>query len=313
VAERAGAHDAIAVTGANGFVGGAILARLAGSGYDVTALAGPHGRAPRALANVRWMQGNLLQRGCVEELVGGVKAIVHAAGPPSVAASWGAPSAFVRDHVEATAMLLECAVRAGVQHVVHISSAEIYGDGGAEAVCERRPPAPRSPYGACKLAAEGLITAFARAGKLDATILRLFSVYGPGQSEAGLIGTIARQLRQGSPLKLRDLRPVRDYVFTEDVADAVVRALRVRPNGAVLNVASGEGISVGKLASLAMAVAGIPGSPEQSGEARRAGDVDRLVADTREAERILGWRAHTPLREGLGRTLGQRTSAEQQT
>lgn len=295
------------VTGAGGLVGTATCRRLVAAGVTVRALVGPPGRpglpalpAP-ADAEPRWVDVTDLAE-CRRAVVD-ADAVVHLAGPPSVAASFRSPVEHARSHVVGTATLLEACRDTGVRRLVYVSSAEIYGRPERNPVSEKAPAAPRSPYGAAKLGAEAMVAALAPALGLPAAVLRPFSVYGAGSPPTSLVGQLVRQVLAEPEVHLGDLRPVRDYLYVDDLAGAIVRALTAPLPAAVraYNAGSGAGTSVGELAAAALAAAGRVAPVRQASGHDRPGAVDipELVADTARASAELGWAAATPLEAGL--------------
>lgn len=300
------AGEPVLVTGAAGFLGRHLVEALRGGDGRVRALSGPPGHVLGPLPDgVPDLRVDLTEPGAAEEAVGDARTVVHAAGPASVAASFADPAGFVRTHVEGTARLLEACRRAGVRRLVLISSAEVYGRPRASLVREGHPLRARSPYAAAKAGAEQMARAFAEAFGLRVVILRPFSVYGPGQPETSLVGTLLRQAATEQVVRLHDLRPVRDYCFVRDVAAAVVAACAAPPRRvSTFNVGTGRGTSVARLAALALGAAGRALPVEQTG-ADRPGPAQllRLVADPSRARRLLGWSAVTGLAEGLEATV----------
>jgi len=118
--------------------------------------------------------------------------------------------------------------RGANRKLIYVSSAEVYGRPLRSPVGEDHPLSARSPYGAAKIGAEKLIEAFVHAFGLRAVILRPFSIYGPGASSESLIPRIIDLARKGLPVLLRDLRPVRDYCFVTDLAEATASACSSR-------------------------------------------------------------------------------------
>jgi nucleoside-diphosphate-sugar epimerase len=300
------AGGSVLVTGAAGFIGRHVVDALLRSGARVRALSGPpgHGLGPLP-GEVAEVEADLAAPGAAEAAVADARTVVHAAGPASVAASFADPAAFARVHVEGTARLLDACRRAGVRRVVLISSAEVYGRPRRNPVSESHPLRARSPYGAAKAGAEQMARAFADAYGLRIVILRPFSVYGPGQSAASLIGTVLRQAAEGDAVRLHDLRPVRDYCFVGDVADAVLAASAANlPRLSVFNVGTGRGTSVARLAAMVLRAAGRDLPVEQDGTDRPGrAQILRLVADPARARDRLGWSAGTSLEDGLAATV----------
>lgn len=295
------------VTGAGGLVGTATCRRLVAAGVMVRALVGPPGRpglpALPALPETESRWADVTDLAECRRAVVDAGAVVHLAGPPSVAASFRSPVEYARSHVVGTATLLEACRDTGVRRMVYISSAEIYGCPQRSPVSEEAPAAPRSPYAAAKLGAEAMVTTLAPALGLPAAVLRPFSVYGAGSPPTSLVGRLVRQVLAEPEVHLGDLRPVRDYLYVDDLADAVVRALTAPLPAAVraYNAGSGVGTSVGELAAAALAAARRRAPVRQApGHDRAAGvDIPELVADTARASAELGWAATTPLDIGL--------------
>jgi nucleoside-diphosphate-sugar epimerase len=296
----------VLVTGAGGFVGRGTVRRLVAGGARVRALAGPPGVPIESLdAGVEELRGEISNAAHMRDAVAGATTVVHLAGPASVADSFADPAAYARIHVEGTATLLSACVAAGVSRFVHISSAEVYGRPRSNPVRETHPLRARSPYGAAKIGAEQYVRAAAVSG-LKAVILRPFSIYGPGLSPRSVIGTILRQCSESDEIRLHDLRPVRDYCFVDDIADAIAAAATIPVRSIeTINVGSGTGRSVADLARTVLEMCGRHGSIVESAAGRRppAADIPALVADVSRARARLHWSAQVDLRTGLERTL----------
>jgi UDP-glucose 4-epimerase len=298
----------VLVTGAAGMVGSAVVRTLLALGADVRAHAGPPGTDVAALPDdVPVSFAEITDAGAVGRIVAGAETVVHLAGPASVAESFSAPALYARAHVAGTAAVIEACRAADARRLVHISSAEVYGQPRANPVAEGAPTEPRSPYGAAKLDAEAMARSDCPAAGIAAIVLRPFSVYGPRSPERSLVGRLARAAVGDGPIRLAALRPVRDYVHVDDVSAAVAAALanlRSADPAAevpVFNVGSGVGTSVHEMATLALELAGrsaaIEETPTPDRPARQ--DVTHLVADIVRARSQLGWAPTVPLRRGL--------------
>src|SRR2546429_3772570 len=211
----------ITVTGAGGFLGPVVVDALARQGARVQAIIGPPGepaRIPHGAAYVA--QADICDTAALAKLVADVDAVVHLAGPASVAASFQDPARTVRVHAEGTAAVLQACRAAGVRKLVYVSSAEVYGQPLRSPVGEQHPLSARSPYAAAKIGGEKLIESWGHAFGLRAVILRPFSVYGPGASPDSLIPRIIRMARRGLPVVLANLKPLRDYCLGTDLPQA---------------------------------------------------------------------------------------------
>jgi UDP-glucose 4-epimerase len=185
-----------------------------------------------------------------------------------------------------------------VGRVVLASTAGVYGDPATIPTTEDAPVAPLSPYGASKAAAESYLDLFLRLHGLSTLSLRMANVYGPRQSphgEAGVVAIFCGAAAEGRPATIYgDGHQTRDFIFVGDVVDAFVAAGRSEVNGS-LNVSTGSETSLN-------ALAGALGLETVEGPGRR-GEIRRSCLDPGASGERLGWRARTPLRAGLERTL----------
>ncbi|MBO3101394.1 NAD-dependent epimerase/dehydratase family protein [Cellulomonas fengjieae] len=166
-------------------------------------------------------------------------------------------------------------------------------------------PTPASVYGATKLAQENVLTAWAGAVGVEAAILRLQNVYGPGQSltnpYTGIMSLFCRLAREGKSIPLYEDGEVRrDFVLIDDVARAVVAAA-CHPDvfAEPIDIGSGEHQTIARAAQLIAQRYGAP-APHVTGQYRQ-GDVRHAWADVTRARELLGWAPDVDLREGIDR------------
>ncbi len=175
---------------------------------------------------------------------------------------------------------------------------------GREAYREEDPVAPRGVYAEGKWRAEQALVRLAREAGLGLRVARLANLYGPDGHPDTVPQRALAQAVAGGPLSLRDPGPVRDFLHVADAAAALV-ALALAPDDeaapVVYNVASGVGTSVGELARLVAALAGL-GAPSFA-RPPAAGPPDRLVLANRRIRAALGWVPRLDLRAGLEQSL----------
>lgn len=297
----------VLVTGAGGFIGPHAVDALLRTGARIRAIAAAPGQQARALPpEVETCSVDVTDRAAFREALRGSDVVVHMAGGASVGESLKDPAATYASHVEGTLNALDASRREGARRFVYISSAEVYGRPLSSPVAEEDGLRPRSPYGLAKAAAESGVRAFSACYGTPSVILRPFSVYGPGASPSSLVGSIARHVRAKEPIVVADLRPIRDYVFVADLANAIVSACTAEVAGCVVaNVGSGIGTSVADLARLASDLSSYH-PPIVEDPARRRpeqSEILELVADTGAARLLLGWSASTPLDKGIALAL----------
>jgi UDP-glucuronate 4-epimerase len=305
----------ILLTGAAGFIGSHVAEALLGRGDEVVGLDNfddgyDPDRKERNVAELeRWpgwvlVRGDALDRQLVQRVctVDDIEAVVHLAARCGLVQARREPERHCEVNVTGTASVLEAAHRAGVSRFVLASSASVYGGEPAPQSTATPTARPLSVHAATRRSAELLCAAFAERERLNATVLRLFSVYGPRQRPDGAVQTFLEALEQGRKVKRRgDGSQQRDLVHVEDVAAAFARALdhaaEREPGHRIFNVGGGVGTSVSELLA---AVEKACGRTAQVEEVREApGESRALVADADETRRELGWQARISLEDGL--------------
>ncbi len=202
--------------------------------------------------------------------------------------------------------LCELGRRGYYRTLIHCSSSEVYGTAKYVPMDEDHPLLARTPYAAAKAAADLLVQSYQHTFGLDATIIRPFNNYGPRQNDAnyaGIIPIVIRRIRAGQPpVIFGDGEQTRDYSFVTDVADGMVRvAENDGARGGVMNLASGEEITVNRLVRGLAAALSYEGPIEYAPE--RPGDVRRHLAGVQRARSLIGYRPQTELEVGLRRTV----------
>ncbi|MEL6133293.1 MAG: GDP-mannose 4,6-dehydratase, partial [Bacteroidota bacterium] len=242
-----------------------------------------------------------------QQTVQGVEEIFHLAALISIPYSYQAPQSFVDVNISGSLHVLEAARKAQVQHVLLVSTSEVYGTARYVPIDEAHPTQPQSPYSASKIGAESLALAYHSSYQLPVTIVRPFNNYGPRQSTRAIIPTIITQLLHGAEqLVLGDLRPTRDFVFVEDTAEAMLKISGQRELiGEIINIATGEDISMGALAQMLIDEIR-PGTPIIQDTQRIRPDtseVFRLCGNADKLRQVTGWVPKHSLVEGLAKCL----------
>jgi nucleoside-diphosphate-sugar epimerase len=295
----------VGLIGANGFVGSAVLHALIRSGVTPLALCGPSVSSRPIPDGIKSLTCDLTEAEGLKTWISTLDVIIHTAGPPSVQRSFEMPEEYVRVHVQGTAAVLRACHESKVRRLVYVSSAEVYGRPRVNPVPESHRLQARSPYAAAKIGAERMIEAYAESFGLEAVILRPFSIYGPNSTPESLLGAIIAMAHSGS-VRLRDVRPVRDYCYVGDLAKAVLQAsCLVAEKLEILNIGTGRGTSVADFAALALRSMGLdlPVGEERSSARPGQSEIFELVADICKARDVLGWCPETDLEQGLRHAL----------
>jgi UDP-glucose 4-epimerase len=280
VAER------VLVTGAAGFIGAPLVKELLGRGHQVTALddfsVGARERLEGATGDLTVVDVDLRDAPRTEAAVAEAapSAVVHLAALHFIPHCLARPDETVARNVHGTKHLFAALAEAPPRRLLFASTADVYAP-SLEPLAEDDPTEPVNIYGSSKLAGEELVLDFAsNAPGVEATSLRFFNVYGPGETNPHVLPAIIDQLRAGNALRLGKIDARRDYVFVDDVVAAIVGLLD-RPAGApALNVGSGEAHSVRELVETIGRLTGRELSVELDESRLRPVDRELLAART---------------------------------
>jgi GDP-4-dehydro-6-deoxy-D-mannose reductase len=295
----------ILVTGASGFAGSHLVQHLS----TTHAVVGWARSAPPAeIASLaRWQPIDLLDRNAVNDAIGGLKpsAIVHCAGLPQVAESWGDTAAPLAANALGTHRLLEAIRLAGHScRIVVAGSAHVYAPSPAP-IAEDHRLEPASPYALSKLAQEQLALKAASEDGLQIIVTRSFNHTGPRQQPSFVAPSIARQI---ALIERGELEPVirvgnldaqRDLLDVRDTVRAYAALLGAGTPGTVYNVASGVGRPVGALLDALVSRARVPIRIETDPQRMRANDIPVLIGDATRLRNATGWRPEIPFEQTL--------------
>jgi UDP-glucuronate 4-epimerase len=287
------------VTGAAGFIGSHLAEALQQRRHDVVTVDCFTDYYDAALKEENARGFDVLRLDLAEENLplDGVDGVFHLAGQPGVRSFGDVFDLYVRRNLVATRRVFEAAGRAGAR-VVFASSSSVYGDAEAYPTPEDVEPKPISLYGITKAGCEQLARAYARAYGLDVVVLRYFTFYGPRQRPDMAFARIVDALARGSTFELYgDGLQSRAFTYVADGVDATIAAMEAAPAGAVYNVGGGAEATVRDAIATLERIAGRTLDVLERPAAK--GDVRRTAPDTSRIEHDLGWRASTPLEDGL--------------
>ena len=305
----------VLVTGATGFLGSYLVEALVHEGCRVRALA--HYRSDQQPGNlallpadvmdaVEVVWGDICDRDSVTGATRGVEVVFHLAALIGIPYSYHAPSSYVEINAGGTLNVLQAARQAGVGRLVHTSTSEAYGTAQYTPIDEKHPLVAQSPYAASKIAADKLAESFWRSFDLPVVTVRPFNAFGPRQSDRAIIPTIVSQrLADVEPVVIGNAQATRDFSFAPDTIRGFLAAATCDDAvGQTINLGTGQGITVGKLAQVICALTG--GGTYRSDPARMRPDsseVQELLCNADRAAAVLNWRATTTLKEGLLATI----------
>lgn len=294
------------VTGAAGFIGGALCRRLHGYGEKIVGVdnlrSGDWSRVPASVVRIERDISDI----SLEEwttLLQGIDTVFHLAAE-KYNSSKSTPSRLIAANVTATERLFRACAMVGVRRTVFTSSLYAYGSLGPEIMSETDRAEPITLYGASKLMGEGMLRSIDREIGLSWNVARLFFIYGPRQFADGgyksvVLVNFERLLRGEAPVVNGSGGQRLDYVFVDDCVDALVSLANNPIDRKIVNVSSGRGVSVNELTARMSSIHGFSGSPRYA-EADWTDGTSR-VGDPSLIEQLFDWRPKTSIEEGLQR------------
>ena len=302
----------ILVTGASGFLGRRLIRRLlAGDAYvvglDVAPFALKFEKLERSKGTLIHRIGDVSSieflNQAMKEVQAGKRsysALFHLSGLSHVGQCEVDPVMAFQANVIQTAQLLEACRKNGFTRVLFPSTALVYGEDSEHLLTEEDHTQPQTIYASTKLAAEAVIQGYAGSFSFSCDIARLSHVYGAGANPDTAVGTALRQAKQGGSITLRSLKPVRDFIYCEDVAEGFIRLLTSgnEPGCRVFNLSTGKGNSIGQMAKMVCGIAEVKDEIIESG----IGDTSensRLVLANDKLVKRTAWRPAFSISRGL--------------
>jgi len=256
----------ILVTGGGGFIGRHLVQALVNN-EQIVVFDNLSNSSEELLRSVSgefsFVKGDITNYDQISSVVSGVDLVIHLAAMISVNDSLIHPEKTKRINVDGTENLLRACVANNVKNFIATSSAAVYGDLQIPEILldENSKTCPISAYGQSKLEMENLIKQFSIDNDLNSIILRLFNIYGEGQSSeyAGVISKFAESIRNQESLVIYgDGLQTRDFVSVVDVVDSIKLAIEKisGKRSAIYNIASGKSITIHDLAKLMLSISG---------------------------------------------------------
>ncbi len=304
----------VLVTGGAGFIGIHLTKRLLADGHEVFVVDNESNGDPALVPKkAKYTRGDVTKPEELEPIFAkGLDAVCQIAGQVSIIKAFSDPVADLRTNTEGTVQVLKLCVKYKVPRLIYASSMTLYGNAAKVPTVETEPCVPDAYYGITKLAGERYVHATGERPDLgfdfSVTSLRMFSVYGPGQSYnnpyQGVLGIFSGNVLRGEPITIfGDGEQTRDFIFIEDIVDGWSRALMTpSAKGQVINLGGGRATSINQLAKAVTAAFGKP-DHEIRHMPGRAGEQRAVQADIRKAKQILGWEPKTSFEAGLKNTV----------
>jgi NAD dependent epimerase/dehydratase len=305
----------ILVTGAGGFIGSHLVERLVGEDAQVRAFVHYNSRNDPGLLSflpkeildqVEIHAGDLRDPHAVYEAVKGMQFVFHLGALISIPYSYRHPYEVAETNLMGAVNVLQACREMGITRLIQTSSSEVYGTARHVPIREDHPLQGQSPYSASKIGADKLVESFFCAYELPVVTVRPFNAYGPRQSDRAVVPTIITQALTQEKILLGNLDARRDLTFVSDTVDGFIKAATTQGiEGEVFNLGTGSEVTILDLAEKIIAQVGgevdIEVDPQRLRPDRS--EVQRLMADSTKARRVLGWEPKVTLNEGLKQTI----------
>ncbi len=290
----------VLVTGATGFIGRHVVQVLSQRGYEVHAVGR---RASPVAADCGYShRSDLLVPGVAAQLIKDVapEGLIHLAWEVGHGGAWRSD---LNDRWREATVDLVGAFAAPDRRAILAGTCAEYRWDNSLCVEGATPITPSTPYGQAKDAAREGAQVIAQEAGLSLAWARIFFTFGPGEAPERLVPSVIRAVLSGEAAETTHGMQIRDYLYVEDLADALVTLLESDLQGEI-NVASGEPTRLKWLAARAAEMAGDARRLKLGARSARPHEPERILADVSRLDRDVGWHPRIGLEDGLARTVG---------
>jgi UDP-glucose 4-epimerase len=290
------------VLGGGGFLGKNLCGALSRLGFETFCFS----KIDVNIPNVKWIPGDFCDDGDLEAATVGMDIVFHLISTTTPASGDLDPLADAQSNILQTIKLLEACRRAEVGRIVFVSSGgTLYGNADVLPTPESQQCLPVCAYGISKLAVEKYLLLYERLYGVTGISLRVANPYGPGQlayKNQGVIGAFIRKALRDESIEIwGNGQVVRDYIFIDDVIEALIKSAFYKGQERVFNIGSGCGTSINDIVILLERE--LKKSLAVKYHEARSLDVMKSILDCSLAEREMNWRPQTTLEEGVSRTI----------
>ena len=305
----------VTVTGACGFIGSHLTKQLIERGFHVVgvdclddnlysrSVKESRLKALKQLSNFDFANINV----ATDELDSSFsdsKFVFNLAAIPGQVLSWKLFDKYVESNILGTKKVIDSCIRNKVTRIIHASTSSVYGKFAVGD--ELQDTKPISPYGITKLAAENLLFALTSSNNLDFTILRYFSVYGPGQRPDMAIQRFLTAIKMGQEINITgDGTQKRDITYVQDVVEATISASSLTEKKQIFNISGGKQFTLNQIIDECFNVSGLKSKINYVD--RPIGDQEETFGDISKAQKLLGFNPTFDIKTGLSNQFASLT------
>ena len=296
------------VTGAAGFIGAAVAAKLIKAGHHVVTIDNlSTGYKQNIPDQAKFIDGSTFDPNVIEQLQGQrFDAIIHIAGQSSGEISFENPVYDLQANAQSTLMLLDYAQKTGCKKFIYASTMCVYGDPDPAECLEETKQLPHSFYAVGKMASEHYMRIYVKQFGLTCTALRLFNIYGEGQNmknlKQGMISIYLAMAIKDHKITVKGSKDrFRDFVYIDDVVDAFLRSIDREGGYEAMNVCTGQPTTVETVVNTIVHELGEQIEVEYT--QGTPGDQFGIYGNNRKILEVLGWEPHVPFDEGIRKMI----------
>jgi nucleoside-diphosphate-sugar epimerase len=305
----------VTVTGACGFIGSHLTKQLIERGFHVVgvdclddnlysrSVKESRLKALKQLSNFDFANINI----ATDELDSSFsdsKFVFNLAAIPGQVLSWKLFDKYVESNILGTKKVIDSCIRNKVTKIIHASTSSVYGKFAVGD--ELQDTKPISPYGITKLAAENLLFALTSSNNLDFTILRYFSVYGPGQRPDMAIQRFLTAIKMGQGINITgDGTQKRDVTYVQDVVEATISASSLTEKKQIFNISGGKQFTLNQIIDECFNVSGLKSKINYVD--RPIGDQEETFGDISKARKLIGFNPTFDIKTGLSNQFASLT------
>jgi UDP-glucose 4-epimerase len=285
----------IIITGHNGFLGSNLLLKLISEKHDITGIS----KTIKKNNSIKQIKRNILN--IKDSDIAKNSCIIHLAAITDVVYCEKYPEECYKVNVMATQKILEIARKKNCS-LIYPSTSHVYGIPRKLPIKETHPTNASSVYSESKISGEKLCEMYSKSYGLNISVLRLFSTYGPKNSEYKVESRIITQLLSNRSIKIGNLSPKRDFIYIDDVIRAFQIVIKNLKGFNIYNVGLERSYSIQEICNILKKLSGKKISVVTDKTKLRKNDIKNVVSDCSKIKK-LGWKPKISINKGLELTL----------